>query len=483
MKFVFIGGGSHRYLSVARSILSMECMQKRSEICLYDLDVERASFVGNMIFKTPEFKQADCHITWGKTLDESLEGADAVYVVLMAGSLRNSIESHGVAARHGFIGSDQLSPSGAMLALKGGQILMNIARMMERICPDAWLVNFANPVAVHSAAVNNHTKIKCLGVCEGYINHQWDLTRLIYDVDEQWTDYQIINAGVNHLSFILSGSTHRNRDIHELVEEKCKIKNWHPCSMSDRWAESEKQSMKKAVATLREYYQQYRQLVFSSEEDGVFHLDIAGRYEAYAESQRSIAEQSIDSRVSEIYSQRKDANQSFSRWIDLQMTDEDWNTPKHGCLYLLRDDENVMAKVAKAITSYDGVLIATSFPNQGAIEGIPDRTVLEYSQQLSINGIKAVDGLYIPGIFMGLIAGLANHQTLLGDAIATEDPRILFEALYSYPVKQDTQEFREMWPALLEASREEVPEVFQKAKQYFTIRSTGIEFTRSVYTW
>jgi alpha-galactosidase/6-phospho-beta-glucosidase family protein len=467
MKLVLVGGGSHRYLSVARSVLAIPGLFENGEINLYDPAVHRAQAVGQMIQKCPEYQQVNCTVTWGTTLDQALDGADAVIVVLMAGGRRDFEFSSLTARQHGFLASDQLSPSGAILALKGGPILMDIARRMEKLCPEAWLIDFANPVAVLSAAVNNHTKIKCLGVCAGYTNHQWDLTRLLYGQDQQWNDYKVFSAGVNHLSFILPGSTHRGRDLHEIAAEKLLDENWETPQLSDRWHSGTQDNIKKSVLTLCDYYRKYRQLVFSSEGDGMVHLDIEGRYNRQAVDDLQITPEQIDARINKGAQAREQNDRDFIAWLDRDMSAADWDVERPEALYLLRSDEDLMVQVIKATTSQTELPIATSFPNRGAVRGFTDRTVLEYSQLLSCKGLRAAGTFEVPNVFKGLIGALASHQTLLGDAIATEDPRVLFEALYSYPVKQDTAESKAMWKALLEVSKDQIPAAFQQTHQLF----------------
>jgi hypothetical protein len=65
----------------------------------------------------------------------------------------------------------------------GGTIVLGIARQMEKHCPQAWLFDYANPVAVYSGIVNNHTRIRALGICGGFTNHRWDLARIIFGRD------------------------------------------------------------------------------------------------------------------------------------------------------------------------------------------------------------------------------------------------------------------------------------------------------------
>ena len=88
MKVVFIGGGALRHLAVIRGALAKGIFGS-GEIILHDLNVPRAEAMGRMIMKTPEYARVRCKVAWGTTLDQALDGADAVSVVLMAGSPRS----------------------------------------------------------------------------------------------------------------------------------------------------------------------------------------------------------------------------------------------------------------------------------------------------------------------------------------------------------------------------------------------------------
>ncbi len=465
MKAVFFGGGSHRYLGIARSILAKPGLFENGEIYLYDLAVSRAEAVGQMIRKSPEYAGAGCTVRWGDSLDAALDGADAVMVVLMAGSRANHGVCELVCREHGFIGSDQLSPSGAMLALKGGPILMDLARKMEQRCPNAWLVDFANPVAVLSAAVNNHTAIRCMGVCAGYTNHQWDLARVLYGIDTQMDDIQVRCAGVNHMSFILPGSTHRGRDIYEMTTERI-TDDWTMPALSDRWSAGAKAGITNSVTTLVRLYRKYGYLVFSTEGDGLCHLDIERSCQPLDAAALTEARARMAEAGPRIAAVRADDDAQFTSWLT-RVTPEDWSRQIPETLHLLRCDEDIMVKVLTALGGHGEMRIATSVPNRGAVRGFKDRTVLEFSQVLGADGLRPVEGLEVPDVFQGLVTGLATHQTLLGDAIATRDPRVLFEALYSYPVQQDTAVSKALWRDLLVAAAAEIPAEFQETRACF----------------
>ena len=225
MKVAFIGGGSHRLLSILRGAMGDPEIFDGGEIRLYDLNPESAETVAAMLRKTPEYAGIACRISVPPSVEDAIEGVDAVCSIFMAGSQESHAKSIMACLDHGFVGSDNISPSGSILGVKTGGIILDLARKMERLCPDAILLNFCNPTAVLSGLVNNHTKIRALGVCEGVNNHRCDLNRIL-GRDELSLDFNIDAAGINHLCFVMRG-TYKGRDVFRTID-RALSGNWKP---------------------------------------------------------------------------------------------------------------------------------------------------------------------------------------------------------------------------------------------------------------
>jgi len=464
MKAVFFGGGSFRLLGILRSAMVQRGLFDGGAIHLHDLDVPRAEAMGRMLAKTPEFARARPTITWGSALDRALEGADAVGVILMAGSRLSHSLGEEACIKHGFLGSDNVSPSGALLAVKGGPILMDLARRMERRCPQAWLIDFANPVAVMSAAVNNHTRIRALGVCQGFCNHQWDLARLLMGRDEQCPDFDVDVAGVNHLSFILRG-TYRGKDLFRLLDRRL-VPGWRPPRLGPQWQIWMRRNITRGLGTLARLYRDLGILIFSTEGDGMMHLN----YDACL--QRVLAEGPRPTRAAIAAGIRRGALERrkddafFRSHLAKDLDAAFWSGPATRDFMFQRQDEDIFVRVLAGIAGVRKVKIATSRPNRGAVAGFTDRTVLEYSQVLGRGAIRPVPGLAVPPVVQGLTSSLATHQTMLADAIATEDPKLLAQALQAYPVRAYSPALKALGRDLLAINAAEIPPALAKARQY-----------------
>ena len=462
MKAVFVGGGAHRLLGIIRGAMADGKTFENGEINLYDLNKHRAGVMGRMLMKTPEFAKIDCKITWGTSLARALDGADAVSAILMAGSREAFQLGNQVHLKHGYLSSDSVSPNGAFLAIKGKPILFNIAKKMEKHCPNAWLFDFANPVAVLSAAVNNHTKIRCLGVCSGFDNHQWDLTRLM-GRDEQCHDYAVEAAGINHMAFILKGSLH-GQNLFELIESHINRPDWKPPKLNPWWSAVARKNMRLGLRKMVQIYNELGVLIFSGEFDGVRHLYYDEALEQAEKEHKPQSKAQIEAGIRADVQRRDDLDRAFESHLAPDLDDEFWADHWRRDLRFRRADDHIFVRLLRGVAGVKKAEIATSRPSEGAVEGIKDRTVLEYSQVLLRDGIEPAGRYCIPDSVHGMVDSLATHQTLLGDAIATEDPHLLVQALLSYPVRPYSKSLRALCKELLSINEAEMPRKLVAAK-------------------
>lgn len=450
MKITIVGGGAHRLLGIFRAAFVASPNLAAGEINLYDRDARRSEALGRLLMKTPEFRRGGGKITWGTSLEEALDGADAVGAVLPAGPLRAALMSAAPCIENGFIDSDNVSPSGALCAARIAPVVMNLARKMESYCPSAWLVNFVNPVAVMSGMVNNHTRIKAMGVCQGYTNHLWDISR-IFGKDEFAKGLDVETAGINHLSFIQRG-TWNGRDLFAMLDERA-TDDWQMCKLLDRRPNAAKANIREGVTRLVKLWREQRVLVFSTEHDGMAHLDYEQSGEDARRNFRGSSKQQIDRIESRYLIARREADRTFESYLDRELPDEFWtNEDKTGGCFC-RSSEDIFVRIFTAIAEDREMKVATSFPNRGAIAGVKDSHAVEYSQYVTRKDIRAADQYEIPNVVHGLTAALATHQAMLADALALEDPKLFAHALLAYPVRPYSHTARKMFKELLDINR------------------------------
>ncbi len=442
--------------------MAEKALFNQGEICLYDLDRSRSETMGRLLMKTPEYGAIDCRITWPASLDRALEGADAVAVILAPGSaLLNELQSS-ACDRHGFLPSDNVSPTGALLGVKASGLFLDLARKMERHCPQAWLLDFVNPIAVLSGMVNRHSKIRALGLCAGFANHMWDLSRIL-GRDAMRHDIEVDVAGVNHLSFIVGGKI-GGKDLLRQIDRAVGPK-WKMCPLGDNWSAGAKAGITRSVTHLVDLYRRLGVLIFSTEGDGMAHLEYEETLAAHQQNLKIKTKAQVESHLRKWRKERAAKNVWFASHLDRDLDAAFWKAQYPTDIFG-RAGDDIFLRVLRGIAGIEKVRIASSRLNGGAIEGLPDDAVCEYSQFLHRQTIEPTGRYRIPPVAHGLISGLALHQTMLADACATGDPRLLALALQAYPIRPYSPALRNLFKELIKIGRSDFPKSLQKTDAY-----------------
>ena len=114
--------------------------------------------------------------------------------------MRHDLE---IPERHGIKQSvgDTVGPGGIMRALRNIPVFVGIARDMEELCPDAWMLNITNPMTTLCRAMTHETSIKTVGMCHEIAGAQFALSLLL---DASFLDLEFELVGVNHLPIFTS---------------------------------------------------------------------------------------------------------------------------------------------------------------------------------------------------------------------------------------------------------------------------------------
>lgn len=465
MKLVFVGGGSFRTLPIVRGILADPAVLAGGEIQIVDFNAGRAECVARLIARTPEALRCGCTVGWTTAAERALPGADVVSLVVPVGSQLVNALSEQACLAHDQVGSDQLSLSGAFRSLCGGEIVRDLARKMERHCPAAWLLCFANPEAVYSGVVNNHTRITALGICAGFTNHRWDLTRILTGRDEYRDDYEVAVAGVNHLSFIARGAV-KGKDLHRALARRFAS---DPPPVRIDGSKGHRDNVARSLWAIREAFRRYGQIIFSTEGDGLTALfPQEGLALARKHRDRRSAAQ-IRRDIAAGRAARAAADAAYAAHLASPLDAAFWAAAEHAAplAHLRPSCGDVTIDVVHALAGGRPKRLAASKPNRGAVAGFKDRTVVEHSFTLDGTTLTPTPDLALDDSVHGLVSALATHQTLLADAIANQDPRIFAQALAAYPINQGSEANRTLFRKLLRVHAPDIPPVFQHAADWF----------------
>jgi alpha-galactosidase len=226
-KIAFIGAGSLGFTrGLVRDILTFPLLRDAT-LTLMDIDAERLEFAHNAVSRIVELGKYPAKVEATMDRAEALKGADVVLVTILAGGLevwRHDIEipkKYGIDTNIG----DTRGPSGIFRALRTIPVMLDIARDMERYCPDATMLNYTNPMVMLCRAMQRETSIQLTGLCHSV---QGTAEMLAGWIGAPMSEITYTCAGINHMAWYLEYKWN-GKDayplIHKAISERPEVYN------------------------------------------------------------------------------------------------------------------------------------------------------------------------------------------------------------------------------------------------------------------
>lgn len=231
MKITFMGAGSTVFV---KSVLgdTMLCPALwDAEFALYDINpqrLEESRLVVESMNRSFNLNRA--HITTWLGVENrkaALRDADFVICAVQVGGYEPcTVIDFEIPKKYGLrqtIG-DTLGIGGIFRALRTIPVLRDFAHDMEEVCPNAWLLNYANPMAMLTGYVQRYTSAKTIGLCHSVQVCAPNLLRSL-GMDE-YVDHHIAHiAGINHMAWLLKLTDCKGNDLYPEVRRLAKQKN------------------------------------------------------------------------------------------------------------------------------------------------------------------------------------------------------------------------------------------------------------------
>ena len=216
-----IGAGSVVFArTLLGDILSYPELQG-ADLRLVDIDAERLALARDLASAMIERNGLAATVSASTDRKEALDGADYVLVMIQVGGLAPFELDIEIPQRYGVdqcVG-DTLGPGGVFRGLRTIPVLLQICRDMRKLCPDALLINYSNPMAINCWAMNEASGVRNVGLCHSVQGTAMQLANRIgapFDEVTYWV------AGINHMSWFLE-FRHRGEDayprLHAAMED------------------------------------------------------------------------------------------------------------------------------------------------------------------------------------------------------------------------------------------------------------------------
>jgi len=216
---VIVGAGSVEFTrELLGDILSFPELGS-VRIVLHDIDVERLETAEAIARATAHAAGAQPEVVASTDRRHALDGADYVINVIQVGMHEATVRDFEIPAKYGLTQTiaDTIGVGGIFRGLRTFPVLADIARDMEQVCPDAWLLNYTNPMAMNVTFLHHVApRLKVLGLCHSVY---WTMVGLCELVDVPYDDVSYWSAGVNHQAWVLRWER-GGRDLYPLLDQR-----------------------------------------------------------------------------------------------------------------------------------------------------------------------------------------------------------------------------------------------------------------------
>ena len=231
MKITFMGAGSTVF---SKNVLgdTMLCDAFHDvEIALYDIDEKRLDESYLLISKMNDsINEGRATIKKYLGVDErkdALRKADFVVNAIQVGLYDPcTIIDFEIPKKYGLrqtIG-DTLGIGGIFRALRTIHVLKDFARDIEEVCPNAWFLNYTNPMAILTGYMQRYTKVKTIGLCHSVQVCSEGLLKGLGMEDKLEGRHEKI-AGINHMAWLLEIKDKNGNDLYPEIKKRAKEKN------------------------------------------------------------------------------------------------------------------------------------------------------------------------------------------------------------------------------------------------------------------
>jgi 6-phospho-beta-glucosidase len=426
IKLVYIGGGSTRAAGTMASFLENGADFDGSEVVLVDLDESRLELIRTLAEKMAKVRGLDIAVSATTDRLSALDGCDAVLSSFRPGGFEARVHDERIPLEHGAIGQETQGAGGFFMALRAIHVLKDVCAEMERVCPDAWIFNYTNPVNIVAEAVTHHSPLKVVSLCEGPI----------YFADEiaasAGLDPGLLQAtmvGLNHACWSVE-ARYDGEDPFPLFEEALERRR------DDPYLEPQQRRQLQLAVRMRSIPADYFAYYY-------FRDEVLGELRAKGTT-----------RAEDIISWAPGYWQHYEE--QAQLDDPKLNPARsRGGI----DELELAIDVMDAIFNDKEEVHPVNMPNGGgALPGFPEDLVVEVQGRCHAGGIDVLPTRPLPQHVRGLVEMLGEYQSLAAETAWSGTREDGVRALCANPLVMRLDLAERLYDALAAAHRPYLPE-------------------------
>ena len=231
MKITFMGAGSTVFVRNVIGDTMMCDIFHDVEVALYDIDATRLQesheILESMNQNINEGRATIKSYLGVEKRKEALRGADFVVNAIQVGLYDPcTIIDFEVPKKYGYRQTiaDTMGIGGIFRAMRTIHVLKGFAQDIEEVCPDAWFLNYTNPMAMLTGFMGRFTGVKTVGLCH---SQQYCVPQLLekLGMPQKESDCRYKIAGINHMAWLLEITDKDGNDLYPEIKRRAKEKN------------------------------------------------------------------------------------------------------------------------------------------------------------------------------------------------------------------------------------------------------------------
>ena len=426
-RITLVGGGSTHWTPTLAVDFANTPALNDAELVLHDIDAASLPRAVEVIEHIAKRRQISLNARATTDLDEALDGAEFVISAFSVGgfaSMRHDIE---IPARYGIrqtVG-DSVGPGGISRALRSVPVVVDVARAMERRCPDALLLNVTNPLTALCRAATRETSVRTVGLCAEIVGLKFVLS-LLFDADFNSVDPVV--AGVNHLPLVTSlqisgedgfamlhDALHGGIDLSgPLWMDPPAAMHWKASDPEHGWTKADILANNKVKFTLFDHFG-----VLPGSSDTHVVEFFSGFVTAASDYGRDWGVYHYG-----MHGHRSDKAEDDAKLVELLSSDRIPRQPSG----------EFVASLIEGVVSGEDRALPGNIPNQGQVQSLPDDVVVECMVVAGAEGVRPRDSASVPSHLGDHLRRVVSAQEHTVEAALTGDRRTVLEAMLADPV-------------------------------------------------
>ena len=341
---------------------------------------------------------------------EALQDADFVVIAFQIGGYEPcTVTDFEVCKRHGLEQTiaDTLGPGGIMRSLRTIPHLWSVCEDMKQVCPDATMLNYVNPMAMNTWAMyEKYPEIKQVGLCHSVQGTAEELAR---DLDLDYADLRYTCAGINHMAYYLTL---------EKKDEQGNYVDIYP-DLLDAFERGE--APKPGLhhdgrCTNLVRYEMFKKL-------GYFVTESSEHFAEYTPYFIKPNRPDLIERYKvPIDEYPKRCVEQIAAWK------QDLEDYKQADQITVKESQEYASTIMNSIWTGTPSVIYGNVKNEGLIDNLPQGCCVEVACLVDANGIQPTKAGRLPSHLAALMQTNVNVQTLLTEAILTENRERIYHA-------------------------------------------------------